>query len=147
MRVSDRQNRPARLVTTAITLNDEHAFNVSFDANKITRYWAKNADNEDVYSFYKSLCEVMTKWDVVNDDGTPYPLTPEAMGELKFSFQEDQAILRQLVLAAQPSSEEGKASPVPSSTPPSVSSELPPTSQNGQATSPAPVPSASPSPT
>lgn len=148
MRVSDRTNRPVELVTTTLRLNDQDAFTVEFDRNKVTRQWANSADNrEGVFGMYEALCEVVTRWDVVNDDGSEYPLTPENMGALNFSLAEEGEIIRQIMVAAAPSRAEGNASSKPSGTPLGTSSPPPLTHQNGAPTSTSPALSASQSQT
>ena len=148
MRASEIANRPVDVKTALIVLRGAEVFTLTFDASKVTRYWAANADShEGVLGFYDALLEVVTGWDVTNDDGTPYELTVDNMAALRLSFDDELHIIKQIVQAAQPSSEEGNASSDTSSTPEPVSMPPQASHPNGQEPSPSQTPSTSPSPT
>ena len=146
MRASDLRQRPARPITTAIELRGQHAFTVTFDASRITRRWARDADAE-AGTLYGKLCEVLIEWDLTNDDGTPYPLTADALFDLDLELADDTDILRQIIEAAVPGAAEGNASRTSTSTPSTDSTVQPAAPQNGTPTLPSPTPSASLSPT
>ena len=149
MRASEISQRSPELADATISLRDGAvSFVVRFDKTKVTRHWVTSADNRDgVLGFYEALLEVITGWDLVNDDGTPYPLTVENLAALNLDLQDEQDVVLQIMQAAQPSSEEGNASRHTSSTPPTSSGQQPASPLNGQQTSPSPRPSESPSPT
>lgn len=147
MRVSD-LTRP-KLVTTTIDLGDGDSVNVVFDRNRVTPAWAAEAnrrdEDQDALSLPKALEDVISEWDVTNDDGTQF--LPTAANIAVFSYPVQRELLTQILSAAVPSDAEGKASASPQSIPSSGSTETLAVSQNGTVTSTLPVPSASPSQT
>jgi hypothetical protein len=136
----------ADVVAATVPFGDE-TVTVQFDRAKVTLNWAGRLEQarmaSDSDQIAACFAEVIHTWDLVNDDGTPYPptgpniatLPSEAVNKIVNSIQE----------ASAPGEAEGNASSVPSSTPPLVSVPPPQTPQNGQPTSPSPAPSASPS--
>lgn len=147
MRVSDLTRQ--KPVSATIDLGDGDTIEVSFDRNRVTPAWVTLAQQrdeaQDTLSLPKALEDVILSWDVTNDDGTAFP--PSAANIAVLSYPAQSELLTRIMQAAVPSSAEGNASPVLSSTAPSDSEELRPTPQNGLVTSPSPVPSASPSAT
>lgn len=137
------------VVAARVKYGDE-TVSFQFDNSRVTSAWAARthqliAEN-DVLVAAKAMSEVMVSWDLLEDDEqTPYPLTVETLSGLPTKLMGK--MMEALNEAAVPGEAEGKASSVPTSTQPLVSTEPPQTSLNGPATSPSPVPSASPSPT
>jgi len=147
MRVGD-LTRP-KPVTATVDLGDGDAITLTFDRNKVTPAWTQLAserdEQSDALSVPKALADVLLEWDVVNDDGTPFPPTVTNIAVLSYPAQK--ALLQQMLRAAVPSDAEGKDSPAP---PPMLSSgsvAQVPTFPNGQVTLPSPAPSESPFPT
>jgi hypothetical protein len=143
MRVSDLTRPKPR--NADIDLGDGDTVHVVFDSNKVTPNWvaeAKTRDEaEDVLSLPKCIAEVMISWDVTADDGSAYPPTAENIAVL--SHPALSKLLLKILSSAMPSDAEGKASSEPPSTLSATSTDPAPTFQNGQPTSPSPVPSAS----
>lgn len=131
---------------TTIDLGDGDTVTITFDRNKITPHWMAEAERRDTerdtQSLPKALAEVMLEWDVT-DEGAAFPPTAENIAVFSYPVQAE--LLRCILVAAVPSRAEGNASPEPSSTPPSDSSPQEATLPNGDATSPLPAPSTSPS--
>ena len=146
MRASEIRQRPARLVTAALELRGQHAFTVTFDASRVTRRWARDAD-ANAGALYGKLVEILTAWDLQNDDGSPYPLTEDALFDLNLELADDTEILRQIIEAAVPGAAEGNGSATSTSTPSTDSTVQQAAPQNGMPTSPLPTPSESLSPT
>ena len=147
MRVSDlTRTKPT---TASVDLGDGDTIQLTFDRNKVTPAWvtvAQRRDEEqDTLSVPKALADVLLSWDVVNDDGTEFPPTPENIAV--FSYPVQTRLLEMVLAAAVPTRAEGNASANTSATaaPDSTSSQV--THQNGLAPSPSLAPSASPSPT
>lgn len=132
-----------------IDLGDGDTISVVFNSNKITPAWMRDAeqrDNDrDSLSLPKALAEVILSWDVTEDDGSEFPPTAENIAVLSYPAQSE--LLTSILGAAVPSSAEGNASANISSTPSTDSSNAQESPPNGQAPSPLPEPSASPSPT
>ena len=140
MRVSEiTRQKPVEAV---IDLGDGDTITLQFDRNMVTPAWVEEGRKDAFLS--RALAEVILSWDVVNDDGSPYEPTAENLAV--FSFDAQSRLLEHIVEAAVPSRAEGNASSAPTSTPPTGSTPLPATPQNGMVTSPSPVLSASPSP-
>lgn len=131
-----------------IDLGEGDYVSITFDRNKVTPHWAREAqkrdDERDVESMPKALAEVILSWDVT-DDGQQLEPTPEKIALLSFPAQS--ALMGRIMEAAVPSSEEGNGSSDISATPVTPSTEPPASLQNGPQPSPSPEPSASPSPT
>lgn len=107
-----------------------------FDSNKITPAWVAEAEardeEKDTQSLPKALASVLLEWDVTQEDGSPYPPTPENLSV--FSYPLQAAILTAIMEASIPSRAEGNSSSTDSSASehPVASSEVSsPTSQNG----------------
>lgn len=141
MRVSDL----TRVKPTPFTvdLGDGDSVQGMFDRNKVTPAWVSNGRQQQFLS--EALADVILEWDVTNDDGSSFAISAENMAV--FSFDAQARLLEIIVGEAVPSRAEGNVSSVPTSTPPSTSTDPLPTSQNGTVTSPLPEPSASLSPT
>jgi hypothetical protein len=147
MRVSD-LTRPKPTEAT-IDLGDGDTIVLTFDRNRVTPAWitlaARRDDEKDTLSLPKALADVIMSWDVTDDNGAPFPPTPDNLAVFSYPAQRD--LLTRIMQQAVPGEAEGKALSVPTSTVPSASTQPPPTSPNGQVTSQLPEPSASPSPT
>jgi hypothetical protein len=132
-----------------VDLGDGDVLNITFDANKITPAWLREAkvrdDEQDSYSLPKALADVLLGWDVTEDDGSAFPPIAENIGQFSYPVQSE--LLTSILTAAVPASEEGNVSSAPSLNPLSASMEIQPSSAPNGATSPSPTPSASPSPT
>lgn len=139
----------AKPTTATVDLGDGDTVTVEFDRNRITPAWVKAASEreagEDPMSLPSALAEVILNWDVTNDDGTPFPPLMENLAVLSFPAQN--GLLRAMLQAAVPGAAEGNASPHTSAAPSPASTPDVTSSQNGQATSTSPEPSASLSPT
>ena len=90
------------------------------------------------------LDDLILGWDVVNEDGTPFPKTEDNIGYL-FALPDKGRIFQELVEAAVPSRAEGNASSERSSTQPQASTQPQGTPLNGPAPSVSPEPSTAPS--
>ncbi len=145
MRVSELTRQ--KPVDVGIDLGDGDAIQVTFDRNRVTPAWVQVAqrrdEEQDTLSLPKALADVLLAWDVVNDDGTAFPPTPENIAVLSYPAQSE--LLTRIMLAAVPSRAEGNASSAPGSTPPSASTEPAETAQNGAVTSTSPSSYAAPS--
>ena len=122
-----------------------------YDANNLRdswiNEWAALEAQGDSGKLNEMLDDLIINWDIQNEDGTVFPKTPEAIGEL-FTIPDKTLILRELMTALNPSSEEGNESSTSTAdtAPQAASSEEPSqTSPNGSAVSPLPNVSASPS--
>ena len=135
-------------ITTSVDLGDGDSVSITFNANKITPAWMKEADKrdteKDILSLPKALSEVILKWDIT-EDGQPFGHSPENIAV--FSYPAQQALMLRIIEAAVPSRAEGEASSSPSPAPSTDSMQGEQTHQNGAATSPSPELSTSPSPT
>lgn len=119
------------------------AMTLKIDKNKVTRKWANSADED----FYGAITQVAAGWDLVNDDGTAFPLTSESLLSLGLTLQHEMELVEQIVNAAAPSRAEGNDLSRQRSTPSTDSVPPVETPQNGPATLPSPAVSESPSPT
>ena len=144
------QLRRPVVVAHTVTFGDGVDVTFQFDRNKITdawlQEWSRLEEERNTSAINEMLVDLVVSWDVVNDDGSPYPLTAEAIGFL-FTLPDKGRLVQELMRASVPSESEGKASSVPGSTPSLDSVPLPQTPQNGHTPSPSPEPSASPSTT
>ena len=147
MRVSDLTRQ--KLVNATLDLGDGDVVALTFDRNRITPAWiaeaAERDKEQDALSLSKALADVILSWDVYQETEGDFPPSAENIAVLSFATQSE--LLKQMIEQSAPSRAEGNASSVPSSTPPSTFTVPEPTSPNGQATSPSPALSASPSPT
>jgi hypothetical protein len=134
----------AKPTTATIDLGDGDTVSLTFDANRVTPRWMDEAmqrvTDQDMLSLCKALSEVLSAWDVVDDNGSPVPIEP-ALKDL--SFPVVNSLFEAVCKSAAPSSEEGNGSATTSSTPPNVSSSMPASPQNGPSPSTLPAPSAS----
>lgn len=132
-----------------VDLGEGDELKITFDANKITPAWMREAQKrdeaQDSYSLPKALAEVMIGWDVTEDDGSVFPPNADNIGVFSYPVQSE--LLARILKAAVPSDAEGEASSAPSPEQSTTSSEPAQTHQNGATTSPSPEHSASPSPT
>lgn len=123
--------------------------NVTFDRNAMTQRWMKQLQqgikNEDVETAAKSLADLITDWDITNDDGTPLPTTADTLAGLPLPFLH--AIDEAIGEAGTISSAEGNASSPSAPNPSSDSTPSEMSSPNGSDSSTSPTPSASPSST
>lgn len=142
-RASQVSQRPPEIIDVPIELRGQQAMTLKVDKSKVSRRWANSADED----FYKALTEVVSAWDLTNDDDTPYELSPENWLALGFALDDELALIEQIVSASVPSRAEGNVSSEPSSTPSTDSMPLVETSQNSGATSPSQTASAFQSPT
>jgi hypothetical protein len=121
---------------------------IVFDSNKITPRWHKEAtkrdEDEDPFALPATLADVILSWNMTKAD-QPYEPTAENIAVL--SYPKQSVMLREIMKAAVPTSEEGNGSGATRSSQSSASSSTPETLQNGTQPSPSPTPSASPSPT
>jgi hypothetical protein len=144
------QLRRPIIIDHTVDFGDDVTVTFRYDRNKITdawmREWNELERSQEGHSMNEMLVDLLHGWDVVNEDGTPYPLTVESLAYL-FNLPDKMRLIGELVTASAPSDAEGKDLSAPTSTAPLVSTEPPPTLQNGTLTSPSPAPSASPSPT
>ncbi len=122
-----------------------------YDANKLRdswiNEWAAVEAQGDAGKLNEMLDDLIINWDVTNEDGTPFSKTAQTIGEL-FTIPDKTLILRELMTAMNPSSEEGNASSTSSgvSAPVAESSAPEPTiSPNGSTTTESQNVSASPS--
>jgi hypothetical protein len=120
---------------------------VVFDRNAMTQRWVKQMQETpasvDVEIASRSLADILLEWDIVEEDGTPTPITVPVLADLPlaFIFALDEAIGE----AGVPGSEEGNASKTISSTPSSASTGKQESPLNGPQPSVTPALSASPS--
>lgn len=126
-----------------------------FDAAKMTMRRDRAIKNSDEETMAKLIAEVIISWNVTDEAGVPLPFTADELMDLSSSALI--RLLQGLNKAAQPSDAEGEVSSGPSSLSPPAASTLStvpqperspaPILQNGEAPSPLPAHSASPSPT
>jgi hypothetical protein len=135
--------RPQEIIEVPISLRGQHAMTLQVDKSKVSRRWANSADDD----FYKALIEVVTSWDLTNDDDMPYELSSENWLALGFALDDELALIEQIVSSSVPSRAEGNDSSGPSFTPPTGSTPQEQTHLNGQGTSQSETVSTSPSPT
>lgn len=144
MRVSD-LTRPK--LAHAVVDVDGEIVNVTFDRNKVTLAWAKEAQRAesegDADAIAQSLSDLIHGWDLTNDDGSPHPPTAANLAALPVELLK--LVGDEIQNASVPSRAEGNGSSVPPSTPPLDSEALAQTAQNGAVTSPSPTGSAAPS--
>lgn len=117
-----------------------------FDRNKITDTWM-NAwtalENEQATGAINiALADLIEDWDIRNEDGTPYPPTPENIGYL-FSLSDKGRIVKELMTAGEPTRAEGEDSAATSSSAKPSSTVPPESPQNGLAPLLSQTPSAS----
>lgn len=135
-----------KLVTTQF--GEESAMvTITFDRNKITQelFALIFESTEDPRKTCELLGGVIEEWDLVNDDGTPYPPTRDNLTALPIAVMT--SLVEAVGRSAVPSDDEKKGSSAPSNIPPLVSTPPPSSSQNGPVTSSSHEPSASPSTT
>jgi hypothetical protein len=145
------QLRRPIIVNHTVDFGDEVTVKFVFDRNKITDAWMQTwvrleSEPDASGKLNEMLADLVVQWDVVNEDGSPYPMNAEAMGTL-FSLPDKGRIFQELVRASVPSDAEGKASSAPTSIPSSDSTLPQAPSPNGTAASPSPELSAVASPT
>lgn len=147
MRVSDLTRQ--KPVSTTVDLGDGDTVTLTFDRNRVTPAWVqlaqKRDEDQDALSLPKALADVLLGWDVTDDDGAVFPPVADNIAVLSYPAQRD--LLARIMEAAVPSDAEGKASPATSPAVSATSTVTETASLNGPATSPLPVPSASPSQT
>lgn len=131
-----------------VTVNLGIPVELVFDANKITPRWHKHAIGRDAeenpFALPETLAEVILSWNMTKAD-QPYEPTAENIAVL--SYPKQSVMLREIMKAAVPTSEEGNDSSATRSSASSASSSMPAIPPNGTQPSPSPTPSASPSPT
>jgi hypothetical protein len=139
------------------TINFEGAAEVVFtyDANKLRDSWLEAWAAEEAQSNTGKLNEMLDDliigWDLINEDGTPYPKTAATIADV-FTLPDKSLICEELLSAQKMTEAEKRGSSEPlasqptTSTPPSTSStESAPTLSNGSQTSESLPASASPS--
>lgn len=132
-----------------VDFGDDVTVTFVFDRNKITDAWMQEwirleSEPDATAKLNEMLADLIISWDVVNEDGSPYPMNAGSFGAL-FSLPDKGRVFKELVTASVPSSEEGKASSAPTSTPPSDSTAQGTTPPNGTVGSPLPPSSVVPS--
>ena len=122
-----------------------------YDANKLRDSWIQEWTALEAQSnggkLNEMLDDLIINWDLTNDDGSAFPKTPDGIGDV-FTIPDKALILRELLAAVRPSSEEGNASSASSeSSAPAaeLSGQESPSSPNGSQTSESQTVSASPS--
>lgn len=144
------QLRRPIVVDHTIDFGDGATVLFRFDRNKITdawlQEWSRLEEDRNVSAINEVLADLIVSWDVQNEDGTPYPLTAEAIGFL-FNLPDKSRIVQELMRASVPGEAEGKASPATSVEVSPASSVTETPSPNGAPTSTLQPVSASPSPT
>lgn len=147
-RASSLSRRAPREIELPIIFGGATSFTLTFDANRVTRNWARETDgSDDLFGFYDGVCAIVTSWDLTEDDGSPYELTPENFAKLGLTLEEESEMMTQIVTASVPARAEGNDSSRRRSIPSPVSEAPEPISQNGLETSQLPSDSASPSQT
>ncbi len=144
------QIRRPVIVNHTVDFGDGVSVKFVYDRNKITDAWMNEwsalEEQADVSKLNETMDDLILSWDVVNEDGSPFPKTAENIGYL-FALPDKGRIFQELVTASTPTRAEGNVSPEPSNTPQSDSAPPQPTPQNGPAPSASATVSASPSPT
>lgn len=139
MRVSDlTRSKPVEVV---VDLGDGDTVTLVFDRNRITPAWVASMQahsESDALALSGGLAETILSWDVTEDDGQPFPPSRENLGRLSYGTQKQLTV--RLMGAAIPSDAEGKDLSAQPPMQSSDSADPQPTSPNGQATSPLPVP-------
>jgi hypothetical protein len=142
------QLRRAVIVNHTIDFGDGVTVKFVYDRNKITDAWMGEWERLETERnaplMNAMLADLILGWDVVNEDGTPFPMTEENIGYL-FALPDKGRIFGELVQAAVPSRAEGNASSELSSTPQPGSTPPAPTPPNGPVPSVSPEPSTAPS--
>jgi hypothetical protein len=143
------QLRRAIVIGHTVDFGDGVQVTFRYDRNKITDAWVKQwtefENQQDVGAMNEVLADLISGWDIQNDDGSPYPVSAESIGFL-FSYPDKIKVLQELMTAPLPTAEEKKGSSGPTNTPSSDSTEQAPNSPNGSETSSSPLPSTAPSP-
>lgn len=141
--------RRPRVVNHTIDF-DGVAVKFVYDANKLRDSWIEEwtalEQQSEGGKLNEMLDDLIITWDLVNDDGSSFPKTPATIGEV-FTIPDKALILRELLAAVRPSSEEGNASATSSAVMASVAEPSRPDSQtspNGSETSASLTASASP---
>jgi len=119
-----------KLVTVAFS-HDGEVVTIRYDRNKLTTgLLASVQEAEDARALAEMYATVIEAWDVTENDGSPFPPTADNLARLPLE------VLRALGLAIRdsPTSEEGKDSFGPSSTPLGISEARSPTFPNGPVT-------------
>lgn len=144
------QFRRPIIVDHAVEFGDGVAVTFRFDRNKITdawmREWTRMEEAQDVNALNTALADLIESWDMVGDDGQPFPPTAENISYL-FNLPDKAFVIGELMRASVPARAEGNASASTSATPATASTPSPVSPPNGLAPSPSPAPLASPSPT
>jgi hypothetical protein len=111
-----------------------------YDANKLRDSWIQEwsalEEESQGGKLNEMLDDLIISWDIVNDDGSRFPKTAETIGDL-FTIPDKSVVLRELMTAVRPSSEEGNASSTSSvALAPAEEPSKPdsPSSQNGSET-------------
>jgi hypothetical protein len=137
-----------KLIQASVEVEGE-TVSVTFDRNRVTLAWAaevkKAREAWDPDALARTSADVIADWDITNDDGTPFPPTPENLASLPTTVMG--RLSDAIAEAATPSESEGKDSSQPPETLSSTSSPLQRTHPNGEVISTSPSVSASPSPT
>jgi hypothetical protein len=147
MPATPNQVQRQKIVSHTVDFGDGVTVDFSFDRNKITDAWfdrwGQLEKERSSGALNVVLHDLLLGWDMVNDDGSPYPLTPENLRI--FSIPDKGLIVEELMRAAVPQRAEGEGSSAISSTPSTPSMEQPASHPNGPQPSLSPAPSESPS--
>jgi hypothetical protein len=144
------QLRRPVVVNHTIDFGDGVTVKFVFDRNKLTdawmNEWTRIENERNAPQMNAMLDDLVMSWDVLEEDGSPYPKNPETIGFL-FTIGDKGRIFEDLIDASVPSRAEGNASSERTSTPSSASTPPQETPPNGTVPSLSPAPSASLSPT
>lgn len=142
-----RTGRKAKERAIRIDVGGGEDLNILFNSRRMTPGWlARMTEREsagDVLAFSRGMVEVIISWDMVEEDGSPTPLTVEYLAD-SFDLEEMGELMKKLVEAATPSSEEGNVSSDTSAMDSTDSVSSPEIPQNGPQPSLSPKPSESP---
>ena len=146
------QVRAPILERLTVDVGNGSSLNVTFDKLAVTTEWARRLDDAassgDVMAAAEGLAQVITVWDLTEDDGTPVAPTASELALLSLGTLD--SLGTQLVDAAKPGAAEKNvlsASSAGSTAAAGVSEQVLPIFPDGVATSPSPESSASLSPT
>lgn len=78
-------NMATNTANATVEYNNE-TVSITFYPDKFNNRIITQMDG-NVEGFDKALCELIKTWDVLEDDGSMYPLTPEKLAELSFPFR------------------------------------------------------------
>ena len=138
------QLRRPVIVNHDVDFGDGVTVKFVYDRNKITdawmAQWERLESEQAAPQMNAMLDDLITSWDITNEDGTPYKKDPDSIGYL-FALPDKGRIFEELVKAAIPSRAEGNDLSERSSMPQPVSTPPAPTPPNGPAPSVSPEPS------